>query len=226
MAGRSRARRASARGLRVEGEETIRGMSTSELLGAALARDAASLIDLLSSHGGLAGLSRAGVAELHAALGSEAQAMALASAFELGRRVASEAHKAPRIVGDASDVVRWALPLLGALCHEELWLLALDGRSRLRACRRIAMGGIHGAAVRISDPLRAALQTSASGFILVHNHPSGDATPSVEDVRFTRAVAAAAVVIGVPLLDHVVVAGSSSSSVPFEAPAPLGESLA
>lgn len=201
-------------------------MSTSELLGAVIARDAASLSDVVASHGGLAGLARASVSELDAALASETQATALASAFELGRRVALESLTPPTTIGDARDVARWATPRLGALAHEELWLLAVDGRSRLRACRRIAMGGIHGAAVRASDPLRAALQTSASGFILVHNHPSGDATPSLEDVRFTRAVAAAAVAIGVPLLDHVVVAGSSSSSVPFDAPAPLGASLA
>lgn len=78
--------------------------------------------------------------------------------------------------------------------------------------------------VRPADPLRYALRAAASGFVLVHNHPSGDPTPSVEDVSFTRRVAAAAAVVGVPLLDHVVVTREGFSSVPFEvdgpAPAP------
>lgn len=69
--------------------------------------------------------------------------------------------------------------------------------------------------VRPADPLRLALRAAASGFVLVHNHPSGDPAPSAEDVAFTRRVASAAVVVGTPLLDHVVVARDGFSSVPF-----------
>jgi DNA repair protein RadC len=74
--------------------------------------------------------------------------------------------------------------------------------------------------VRAADPLRLALRAAASGFVLVHNHPSGDPTPSAEDVTFTRRVADAASVVGVPLLDHVVVAREGFASVPFAAEAP------
>jgi DNA repair protein RadC len=68
---------------------------------------------------------------------------------------------------------------------------------------------------KAADPLRLALRTGASGFVLVHNHPSGDPVPSKEDVAFTRRVAEAAVVVGIPLLDHVVVARGGFASVPF-----------
>jgi DNA repair protein RadC len=174
---------------------------------------------LVDSFGGLAGLSRADVAEIEASLllsrvpRAGPAAASLAAAFELGRRVArAEAPVPERLVGSA-DVAAWATPRLGRLVHEELWLLGLDGRSRLRAARRLAQGGLHGMGVRAPDVLRTALRVGASGFVLVHNHPSGDPTASAEDVAFTRAVAEGAAKIGLPLLDHVIVAGDVFSTV-------------
>jgi DNA repair protein RadC len=67
--------------------------------------------------------------------------------------------------------------------------------------------------VGVRDVLRSALREAASAFILVHNHPSGDPTPSPEDVTFTSAVAAAATVVGTPLVDHVIIARQRSSSL-------------
>lgn len=182
-----------------------------------LARDVA--VDLLADLGGLAGLSRANAEEIHArlwALNPEiaAGAQAVAAAFELSRRV-NEARPPPETIATSADVARWASPRLSDLDHEELWLLALDGRSRVRAARCVAKGGLHGVGIRCADPLRSALRAAATGFVLVHNHPSGDPTPSKEDIAFTRRIAAAAVVVDVPLLDHVVVAREGFASVPF-----------
>ena len=159
---------------------------------------------LLDEHGGVAGLARAGLGALSAwgALG-EAKASRVAAAVELGRRALAE--DAPRRVHDAADVWRWARGRLAALEHEELWVLALDGANRLRAARRVAMGGLHGMHVGTRDPLRCALREGASAFVLVHNHPSGDATPSPEDVAFTTRVSEGGDLVGAPLVDHVVV---------------------
>jgi DNA repair protein RadC len=99
------------------------------------------------------------------------------------------------------------------LDHEELWLLLLDGRNGLRAARRVASGGIHGLHVSVRDVLRIALREAASAFILVHNHPSGDPTPSGEDQTFTAAVTEGANLVGCPLLDHVIVARQRASSM-------------
>lgn len=179
---------------------------------------------LIDTCGGLSGVGRATVFELEAALkglGEDAPAAiaeALATAFELGRRVACAQIEPPPRLQDVRDVGAWGMARLGALEHEELWVLAVDGRSRLRGVTRVAQGGLHGAAVRVEDPLRHALRAAASGFVLVHNHPSGDATPSLEDVTFTRAVARAAAVVGVPLLDHVVVSRTAFASVPVGEP--------
>lgn len=142
-------------------------------------------------------------------------ARAIAAAFELGRRVEMAKRARPRSFRAPQDVATWASPRMGSLHHEELWLLALDGRGALRSERCVARGGLHGAAARPSDPVRTALRADASGFVLVHNHPSGDPTPSREDIVFTAHVAAAAAVVGVPLLDHVVVARDGHRCIPI-----------
>jgi DNA repair protein RadC len=178
---------------------------------------------VLAGLGGLAGASRATIEELETALGTEpcpriaphVGARRLAAAFWLGRRAANTAADPPSLIASSADVAAWASSWLCELEHEELWLLALDGRSRLRAVRCVAKGGLHGMGVRAADALRLALRAAASGFVLVHNHPSGDPTPSAEDIAFTRRIADAAAVVGIPLLDHVVVAREGFSSVPF-----------
>jgi DNA repair protein RadC len=94
-----------------------------------------------------------------------------------------------------------------------MWLLALDGQNGLRSMRRIAQGGLHGCCVSARDILRAGLVEAASAIVLVHNHPSRDPTPSPEDVAMTRVVVDAGEVVGLPLVDHVVVAGSRHASM-------------
>jgi DNA repair protein RadC len=195
------------------------------LLGGGLERlDGESILSatlLLDALGGLGRLARSTPEEIAAAVRPRAKKRAwpvsrtVAAAFELGRRASTERGvDAPRLAS-AKDVAEWAQPRLSDLAHEELWLLALDGRSRLRAARQIAKGGLHGASIRPADPLRVALRLDATAFVLVHNHPSGDPTPSKEDRVLTLAVAAAAEIVGVPLVDHVVVATNGFASIPY-----------
>jgi DNA repair protein RadC len=170
---------------------------------------------LLDDHGGAAGLARAGIGELAEVSGvGAAKAARVAAAIELGRRATSAASldASPKLP-DRAAVEAWARPRLATLDHEELWVLALDGRHGLRAARRVASGGIHGLHVSARDPLRVALREAASAFVLVHNHPSGDPTPSDEDVAFTRVVAHGAQAVATPLLDHVIVARRRSTSM-------------
>ena len=170
---------------------------------------------------GLDGLARAEAGALTARLvaqgyrGSRAAGVALAAAFELGRRMVIEEARSPPRIADTAEVARWATPRLAKLTHEELWVLALDGRSRLRAARCVAKGGLHGLATRAPDVLRAALRADASAIVLVHNHPSGDPRPSPEDIDFTHSVGVAAQAVGIPLVDHVVVALDGFASVPW-----------
>jgi DNA repair protein RadC len=170
---------------------------------------------ILEESGGVEGLARAGLGEFAARRGlGWAKAARLAGALELGRRVAaSTSRTAEARFASSAAVDGWARPRLAALDHEELWILVLDGKQGLRAARRVASGGLHGLHVSARDPLRFALRDGGSAFVLIHNHPSGDPAASPEDVRFTREVARAADLVGVPLLDHVIVARAGYRSM-------------
>ena len=143
---------------------------------------------LLEDNGGVAGLARAGLGHLAQQAGvGPAKGARLAAAVELGRRAvfAASLDASPRMP-DQAAVEGWARARLATLDHEELWVLALDGRHGLRAARRVASGGIHGLHVGARDVLRVALREAASAFVLVHNHPSGDPAPS--DVPWRRTI--------------------------------------
>ncbi len=196
-------------------EEGIASLGDAELvavvLGTGLAGQPVGLLAgaLLERFGGLDGLSRAGPGALadHRGVGL-AKALRLAASLELGRRAGERASRPREPLRTSAEVAAWLAPRLGGIDHEEMWVLSLDGRNRLRGARRVAQGGLHGCAVAARDILRAALADAASAMVLVHNHPSGDPTPSIEDITMTRAVSAAAAVVGTPLVDHVVVSGA------------------
>lgn len=178
--------------------------------------------DLLERIGGLERLSRADALEIASHLtpqrarAARTAARSVAAAFELGRRVEIARTERPQKLTSPEAVADWARPRLATLSHEELWLLGVDGRGHLRAARCIAKGGIHGAAIRAADPLRVALRLDVAAFVLVHNHPSGDPTPSKDDEHFTTQLAAAASCVGVAMLDHVVVARHGFYCVPLK----------
>ncbi|HZO14441.1 MAG TPA: DNA repair protein RadC [Polyangiaceae bacterium] len=166
---------------------------------------------VLEYAGGLEGLARAGPALLGDMPGmGSAKALRLAAAFELGRRLQARLAAPREPVGSPAEVAACFAPRIGGLDHEQMWVLSLDGRNRLRGSRRVAQGGAHGLAVSAREILGAALSDGASGFVLVHNHPSGSPEPSDEDVSMTAIVAEAADIVGVPLLDHVVVTASGA----------------
>ena len=175
---------------------------------------ALSAATLLEASGGLPGIARLGPHALARRGIGPAKAARIAAAVELGRRAHLGSLAEERVILDCFEqVVAWARPRLGTLEHEEVWLLCLDGKYGLKSARRIAQGGLHGCALLIRDVLAPALRDGASAIVLVHNHPSGDPTPSGEDIAMTRAVRAAGEIVGVPLLDHVVVARNGARSL-------------
>jgi DNA repair protein RadC len=163
-------------------------------MGSAMSRAA----ELIERAGGLVGLA------MHPIADASRPTLRVLASLELARRLHRSIETQNIRMPHSRAVARWAQPLT-VLEHEELWLLALDARNRMRSSRRVAMGGLSGLHVAVRDPLRLALRDAASAFVLVHNHPSGDPTPSAEDISFTRRLADAAAVMGTPLLDHVVI---------------------
>jgi DNA repair protein RadC len=110
----------------------------------------------------------------------------------------------PRI-GSLSDVVQ-ACKFMQALDHEEMWLLLVNAQNRLIDKIQVSQGGHNQAAVTPRDILRPALMAGAAAFVCVHNHPSGDPTMSEDDLRLTRTLKTQAESLGVPMLDHCVIA--------------------
>lgn len=94
---------------------------------------------------------------------------------------------------------------LGGMIHEVIVAVGLDGRNHLLGEVQVAEGGLHGCSIRAHDVLRPLIRMGASAFVLVHNHPGGDPTPSREDVELTRALVTVGEIVGVPLVDHVVI---------------------
>lgn len=95
--------------------------------------------------------------------------------------------------------------LLANIPHEEVHLLLLNGRSEVIGTVKVAQGGLHGCALTAVDVLRPVVAGGAAAFIMGHNHPSGDPTPSADDITMTMHVKKCAELIGVPLVDHIVV---------------------
>jgi len=138
------------------------------------------------------------------------KAVAVAAAFELGRRLALEVgmENVPRMDSPAK-VYRVMLPLLRDLDHEECWVLFLNKSNGLIAKERMTSGGQDFTVMDKRVVVRRALEKKAASIILVHNHPSGNAMPSVEDINQTRDLGRALSACGLQLLDHVIVAGAS-----------------
>jgi DNA repair protein RadC len=172
-------------------------------------------LSLLEKAGGLEGIARLGPHAFAVEPGvGPVKAARLAAALELGRRAVIRTLSERRPIIDCFEAAAdWARPRLAALDHEEVWLLCLDGRSGLKASARIAQGGLHGCALTARDVLSPAVKNGAAAILLVHNHPSGDPQPSPDDVEMTAHVAKCAELIGIPLLDHVVVARNGARSV-------------
>jgi DNA repair protein RadC len=166
---------------------------------------------LLAESNGISGLSRIGVANLTNV--GRRQGLRLAAALELGRRASARAVEEVPCLVDSGVVADWGRSQLGHLDHEELWMLAIDGQRRLRSAKCVAKGGLHGLQLHVRDPLRVAIREGASAIVLVHNHPSGDPSPSPQDIEFTLRLMAACEVVATPLVDHVIVARDRHSSM-------------
>lgn len=161
---------------------------------------------LLDEHGGIAGLARQRVEELAEAKGlGPAKAAELAAACEVGRRLATSVLRDRPVLKTPEAAAELLAALASGLPHEEFWCLPLDARSRLiGAPRQIARGDVDGTDAPPRAFCRAALVAGAVSAIAVHNHPTGDPTPSPADLQVTIRLVAACRAIDVPLQDHIV----------------------
>jgi DNA repair protein RadC len=113
----------------------------------------------------------------------------------------------------AEDVTRVYSARLGGLEHEVFLAVAVDGQNRFVGEFEVSRGGRHGAAVAPADVFRPLIRAAASAVILVHNHPSGDPKPSVEDIALTNATSLIGGLLGIPVIDHVIIGARGGGAV-------------
>jgi DNA repair protein RadC len=169
--------------------------------------------ELLSSSGGVGGLSRASPRELAQVAGvGTARAARVTAAFELGRRAVDAIHHR-ETVGRAEDVYRCVAPRVAGLAQEVFIVLGVDIRNGLLDIVEVARGSVAGVEVHPREVFRPLVRMAAAGGVLVHNHPSGDATPSAEDIELTKRLREVGRLIGIPIIDHVVIGDRSYRSI-------------
>ncbi len=169
--------------------------------------------ELVRSAGGVGALSRASPRELAQITGiGVARAARIAAAFELGRRaVEAVAHRAT--LGRAEDVHRIVAARLAGLAQELFIVIGVDIRNGLLDVVEVARGSVAGVEVHPREVFRPLVRMAAAGGVLVHNHPSGDPTPSAEDIALTRRLREVGRLLGIPIIDHVVVGDRSFRSI-------------
>jgi len=184
------------------------GVSDERLLAAALGGGAQAAVRarrLLDDLGGLAGVARALPSELHAAGAGLRSALALVVGVEVARRVAHAWPQERWVVRAPADVAERLLPAMGALEREELRVLLLDTKNAVSAMRTVYLGNLAGSSLRVGEVYRDAVRACAAAIVVVHNHPSGDPTPSGDDLRITAELAQAGALLDIDLLDHLVI---------------------
>jgi DNA repair protein RadC len=175
------------------------------------ARKVASTI--VDAVGGIVDVSRASPRELAQITGiGSARAARIAAAFELGRRVVEAEQHRPTLAR-AEDVFRIVSPRVLGLHQEVFFAIGLDVRNRVLDVIEVARGTVNGVNVHPREVFRPLVRMSALGAVLVHNHPSGDPTPSPDDIALTRRMRAVGEVVGIPVIDHVVVGERTFRSI-------------
>ena len=160
---------------------------------------------ILLQFGSFAGVARASVQELAKIHGvGLTKAIQLAASFALGARLAQERFAAQTV--DSPAIIEDLLgPELRLLDRESLRVVLLDAKQRLLTIQEISRGSLNESLAHPREIFKPAIAHSAYSFILVHNHPSGDPSPSEADLRLTRRLAEAARILQVTLLDHVII---------------------
>jgi DNA repair protein RadC len=161
---------------------------------------------LLSQFGSLPGLARASVTELKSVKGiGKVKAIEIKAALEIGRRLMATSPEERPQVTSPSDAANLLMSEMMLLEQEHLRLILLDTRNKVQSTPTIYVGSLNTSVIRIGELFRAALRENAAALIVAHNHPSGDPSPSPEDINVTRQIAKAGQLLDIELLDHIII---------------------
>ena len=189
------------------------GLGDNELLALVLGsgsrtRDALELANRLIEHaGGLHVLGRAGLGELCQVSGvGRARASQVLAAVELGRRTLVRAAAERPQLGSPRQLATYLLPQYGAAAVEQFGIVMLDSKQRLLRIKIVSVGSLDATVVHPREVFREAASASAAAIVLFHNHPSGDPTPSKEDLQLTARMVEAGDIMGIEVVDHLILA--------------------
>jgi DNA repair protein RadC len=167
---------------------------------------------LLSDGRTLRDVAQMSVSDLvHLGIG-KARATAVVAACELSRRLPSSVGKEKPVFHSPEDVAVIYVPKLRDLKHEEFWALLLTSANRLIAEVTVTSGTLNSSLVHPRECFQEALKQSAATVIFLHNHPSGNAEPSQEDIAITKQLVESGRILGIPVHDHIIVAGDAYTS--------------
>ncbi len=161
---------------------------------------------LLQTFGGLAGLHKASFEEVRAQHGvGDAKAAQIKAAIELGRRLTLESPDERLAINSPAEAAALVQYEMSGLEQEHLRVILLDTRNRVLDTVEIYRGSVNSSQVHIGEVFKPAIRRNATAIIVIHNHPSGDPTPSPDDVAVTRAILQAGKLLDVNVLDHMII---------------------
>lgn len=166
----------------------------------------------------LTDISRLTIDEMQSRGVSANDARVISAAIALAKEIAEPGQDYSRLkITSPATAMRYCLAEFTALrCHaqqEEFWMVTLDTKNQPIATHRITVGTLRNSLVHPREVFRPAIADAANCILVVHNHPSGDPTPSDQDISVTERLEAAAEIVGIPLIDHIIVAGEKSLSI-------------
>jgi len=162
---------------------------------------------ILSQLNGLPGLAKATLYELQNVKGiGPAKAVQIKAALELGRRLMASVPEEKARVSSPADAANLLMSEMAFLEQEHLKLVLLDTRNQVISTPTVYIGSLNTSVVRIGELFRYAIRDNAAAIIVAHNHPSGDPSPSPEDVHVTRMIVEAGKLLDIDVLDHLIIA--------------------
>lgn len=163
------------------------------------------LLVSLDKDGRLCGLNSCSLEDLRKINGvGRVKAIQLVCAAELGRRLVADNRRNSLDLFNAESVAAYYTPLLSHLQKETVMLLHADGKGRIFAEETISVGTVNSALISPREVFLSALTHKSVNIFLIHNHPSGDPSPSIQDIQVTERIAASGRLLGIDLLDHLV----------------------
>jgi DNA repair protein RadC len=167
---------------------------------------------LLRKYGSFTAMARCSIDELASGRGmGRVKAQIIKAALEIARRLTQEAGQAASVVRTPEDIARFFRHDARTLDKEVFWVLMLDAKNKVKGVPLdITIGILDASLVHPREVFREAIRSAAAAVVLAHNHPSGDPTPSGEDIRITKQLVEAGTLVGIKVLDHVILGAAGS----------------